>query len=149
MGTEKQGTSKYHIGDAGFVAVVQNSAGETVCLTDNSWKAQTYYIAPIANLSCLSETGGYRMSSSCATDGGAKNSYGIHWELPTDWYSAAYDDSGWPAATTFDNATVGVDNKASYTNFTDVFDNSASNASFIWSTNLLLDNVVLLRKKVE
>ena len=27
-------------------------------------------------------------------------------------------------------------------------DNSANDASFIWSTNLLLDNMVLLRKQV-
>ena len=36
-----------------------------------------------------------------------------------------------------------------YTNFTDIFDNSANDASFIWSTNLLLDNTVLLRKQVQ
>ena len=46
-------------------------------------------------------------------------------------------------------ATVGVDNKPSYTNFTNTFDNSATDASFTWSTNLLVDNVVLLRKQVQ
>jgi hypothetical protein len=52
-------------------------------------------------------------------------------------------------ATTFSNSTVGVDNKSSYTNFVDVFDNAAKDASFIWSSNLKLDNLVLLRKKIE
>lgn len=149
MGTEANGGSDYHIGDGGFVAVVKNDAGATVAVTNNTWKAQTYYIAPIADLGCLTENGNSRLSATCATSGGSAKSYGIHWAEPNEWYNAAYDDSGWPAAVTFDNNTVGVGNKPSYSNFADVFDNSANDASFIWSSNLLLDNVVLIRKKIE
>ncbi|EAY25434.1 hypothetical protein M23134_06693 [Microscilla marina ATCC 23134] len=36
-----------------------------------------------------------------------------------------------------------------YTNFSDVFDNATQNAQFIWSTNIVLDNVVIVRKTVE
>lgn len=149
LGMETQGTSSTHVGDGGFVAVIKNAAGSTVALTNSTWKAQTYYTAPVTDLACLSESGGSRNSANCPTTTATSTSYGIHWAVPANWFSPAYDDSGWPAATPFTNATVGVDNKPSYTNFTDIFDNSANDASFVWSNNLLLDNVVLLRKQVQ
>ena len=62
---------------------------------------------------------------------------------------ADFGDSGWPAAKTFTNDTVGVDNKRSYTNFKDIFDTNGADAEFIWSSNLVLDNLVLLRKTVK
>lgn len=149
LGTEAQGSAAYHIGDGGFVAAIKNAAGTIVGVTDNSWKAQTYYIAPISDLACLTESGNARLSSSCTTVAGASDSYGIHWALPTDWFKSTYDDTNWPVASTFSNSMVGVDGKSSYTKFTDVFDNTSKDASFIWSSNLLLDNLVLLRKKIE
>ena len=149
LGMETQGTSSTYVGDGGFVAVIKNAAGTTVALTNSTWKAQTYYTAPVVDLACASESGGYRNSAGCSTTAATGSSYGLHWPVPATWFSPGYDDAGWPAATTFSNATVGVNNKPSYTNFTDVFDNSAADASFIWSTNLLLDNVVLLRKQVQ
>ena len=149
LGTETQGTSATHVGDGGFVAVIKNAAGTTVALTNSTWKAQTYYTAPVVDLACLTESSGTRGSATCATTTASSSSYGVHWAVPATWFSPAYDDSGWPAATLFTNTTVGVDNKPSYTNFKDIFDNSANDASFIWSSNLLLDNVVLLRKQVQ
>lgn len=149
LGMETQGSATTHVGDGGFVAVIKNAAGTTVALTNNTWKAQTYYTAPVVDLACASESGGYRNSAGCSTTAATGSSYALHWPVPANWFSPSYDDSGWPAATTFTNTTVGVNNKPSYTNFTDVFDNSATDASFIWSTNLLLDNVVLLRKQVQ
>jgi len=149
LGTEKQGSSSNYIGDGGFVMNIKNAAGTTVGITDNTWKAQTFYISPISDLACLSESGNNRFSSNCTTSVGASNSYGIHWAVPSNWFSTSFDDSNWISATTFSNNTVGVDNKSSYTNFTDVFDNSSKDASFIWSSNLKLDNLVLLRKKIE
>lgn len=149
LGTEKQGSSSNYIGDGGFVTLIKNASGSIVGITDNTWKAQTFYISPISDLACLSESGNARLSSNCNTSVGASNSYGIHWAVPTNWFNTSYDDSTWPAATTFSNSAVGVDNKSSYTNFADVFDNSSKDASFIWSSNLKLDNLVLLRKKIE
>ena len=137
------------IGDGGFVAVFRDATNKIVAVTNNTWKAQTFYTAPIADLACLTESGTSRLSTNCATQSGALTSYGVHWAVPTDWYNTAFDDSSWQAATLFTNSTVGVDNKPAYTNFTDVFDNSSNDATFIWSSNLLLDNLVLLRKKIE
>ncbi|WP_198175282.1 hypothetical protein [Spirosoma telluris] len=149
MGTEVQGSTSYHIGDGGFVMAIKNASGTIISTTDNTWKAQTYYISPISDLGCLTESGTARLSSNCSTAGGASDSYGIHWALPTDWFKTTYDDANWGAATTFSNSTVGVDGKPSYTQFSDVFDNTTKDASFIWSANLLLDNLVLLRKKID
>jgi hypothetical protein len=149
IGTEAQGGTSYHIGDGGFVAIIKDASGNVAGITDNTWKAQTYYTAPISDLSCVSESGNNRLSGNCSTSGGSSASYGIHWTVPTNWYTTSYDDSGWPSATTFTNTTVGVSGKPSYTNFTDVFDNSSNDASFIWSSNLLLDNLVLLRKTIQ
>lgn len=149
IGTELNGGNAYHIGDGGFIAVIKNTLGNTVAVTDNTWKAQTFYTAPIADLSCLTESGTSRLSANCTTTAGSATSFGVHWAIPTNWFTTSYDDSTWPAASLFTNTIVGVDNKPSYTNFTDVFDNVNIDASFIWSTNLKLDNLVLLRKKVQ
>ena len=149
VGTERMGQDLQHIGDGGFVAVIKNSSGSIEVITDTSWKAQTFYTAPVANLSCLKEENGFRYSAQCTGTSGTSESYGIHWEIPSQWFSASFNDSAWPSASLFKNETVGVDNKPSYTNFTNVFDDTQHDASFIWSTNLLLDNVVLLRKKIQ
>ncbi len=72
-----------------------------------------------------------------------------HWPIPENWAGADFDAGHWPLATTFSNDTVGVDNKRSYTNFAAIFDASQADAKFIWSPNLVLDNLVLVRKTVR
>ena len=153
-GTEDNRGRKAHPGDGGFVAVFKDNNDKVVAITDNNWKAQTYYTAPISDLSCLSESGHSRLSTGCTIEGtdDASILYGVHWAMPTGWEKQGYDDSQWPSATVFSNETVGVDNKKSYTNFTEIFDdtlNSKMNdAQFIWSSNLSLDNKILLRTSV-
>lgn len=151
LGTESQtaGSSALKVGDGGFVMVIKNSSGAIETITDGSWKAQTFYTAPITNLNCLKETGNYRYSDLCSnTDVSAMN-YAIHWTIPQNWYETSFNDAVWPNATTYTNESAGVNNKTSYTNFTDIFDDQTKNAQFIWSTNLFLDNLVLLRKKIQ
>mgnify|MGYP001942583442 CR=1 FL=1 len=149
-GTEDNQGSTSHPGDGGLVAVFKDASDEIVAVTDSSWKAQTYYTAPIVDLSCLSEDGTTRSSASCSTDisSDLADIYGVHWARPDNWTSASFDDSSWPAAVTYSNDTVGVDNKPSYTNFTDIFDDSDNDADFIWSSNLILDNEILLRATI-
>ncbi|MFY0652136.1 MAG: hypothetical protein JXQ96_08895 [Cyclobacteriaceae bacterium] len=140
-----------HPGDGGLVAVFKDATNSTVAITDGSWKAQTYYTAPVQNLGCLSEDGSKRLSTNCSTVDASDGSsfYGVHWALPSDWMNESYDDNDWPDATTYTNSTIGVDNKPSYTNFVDVFDDNSNDAQFIWSTNVILDNLVLARYTVE
>lgn len=151
LGTENNQGSSYHPGDGGFVAVFKDANNAIVSTTGNEWKAQTYYTAPIYDLTCLTESGTTRSSSSCTTAGSNDGSqaYAVHWAIPADWKLASFDDSAWPMATTYTNTVIGVNNKAAYTNFTDIFDDSSNDAEFIWSTNVVLDNLVLVRHTVQ
>jgi len=151
LGMESNRGTQFHAGDGGFVAHFQDAQGKTVAITDSSWKAQTFYTAPIVDRACLVIKDEIRDSSACMqqTVTSADNTSAVHWAIPENWIKADFDDSAWPNATTFTNDTVGVDNKRSYTNFTDTFDSQNADAEFIWSSNLVLDNLVLLRKTVN
>lgn len=146
-GTEANRGSSAHPGDGGMVAVFADASGEIIGVSDASWKAQTFYTAPITDLTCLTESGQQRLSGSCSTAAPSdlNGVYAVHWAKPSNWMSESYDDSAWPDASTFTNATVGVDNKPAYTQFTDQFDDPGQDAQFIWSSNLVLDNEVVVR----
>ncbi|EPR65669.1 hypothetical protein [Cyclobacterium qasimii] len=151
LGSESNQGSSYYPGDGGMVAVFKNESNEIVARTGSDWKAQTFYTSPIKDLSCPTENGSLRLTNNCNIEGSNDGSsyYALHWDLPTDWYAAAFDDSSWPSATTYTNSEIGVNNKASYTNFTSVFDAPTEDAEFIWSTNVVLDNEVIVRFTVD
>ncbi|MBI3259656.1 MAG: T9SS type A sorting domain-containing protein [Ignavibacteriae bacterium] len=152
IGTEAMGGTPHHDGDGGMVAVFydENVPPNILATTGADWKAQTFYTSPIIDLSCPTENGSMRLSDKCTTQDSNDGSkyYALHWAVPTTWMNTDFDDSSWPAASTFANSMVGVDNKKSYTNFTAQFDNPSNDAQFIWSTNLILDNEVIVRKTV-
>ena len=151
IGTEKNRSSDFHAGDGGMVAVFMNSEDQIIAITDEKWKAQTFYTSPVKNLNCVKESGNLRISENCdasdSDDGSAF--YGLHWELPEGWKKSNFDDSTWPNASTFTNKIIGVDNKKAYTNFADIFDHQANDAKFIWSSNVVLDNEVVVRYTVN
>ncbi|MBD1261698.1 hypothetical protein HZY62_13925 [Maribacter polysiphoniae] len=151
VGCEANRGKSFHAGDGGMVAVIKDAANTIIATTNENWKAQTFYTAPIKDLSCVSEDGNYRYSKNCDTDGGQDGTsfYALHWETPTDWMMTDFNDANWPKATTYTNQTIGVDNKPSYTNFTSIFDDAENDAEFIWSTNVVLDNEVLVRYTVK
>jgi hypothetical protein len=141
LGSEIQNTTTlYHPGDGGFIA--QFSDGT---VTDASWKAQTFYIAPIQDLNTVKELSDGTHSTTTATTSPTCNAncYGIHYDMPTNWYNKNFNDSAWPNAYLYTASQV--TNQAAYTNFAST---AWSKASFIWSSNLILDNVVLVRKTV-
>ena len=139
LGSENNRGNAYHPGDAGLIASFSDGT-----VTNGDWKAQTFYIAPIDDPENLVvREDGTRDSSGANQITGSSLSYGLHWLVPDDWFSPDYDDSHWPGATTFRNETVGVDNKPSFTNFEEQF--SGNGAQFIWSSNLVLDNEVIVR----
>lgn len=151
LGCETNKLKKYHPGDGGVVAVFKDVSGNVVCKTDAQWKAQTFYIAPIKDYGCVTESGTTRYSTNCDTED-VRNGEGfaaLHWKVPGDWMQKTFDDSSWPNATIYSNATIGVDGKSAYTNFTDIFDNASNDAEFIWSTNVILDNEVIVRRVVQ
>jgi len=149
-GCEVSNGFQYHMGDGGLVAVLKDSLGQIIAKTGSDWRAQTYYTAPILNLSCLSESGNRRLSDTCSTQDSNNGTsyYGLHWTLPLNWMDASFNDTVFPMASTFSNAVVGVNNKPAYTNFSNIFDDLVKDAEFIWSTNLVLDNLVLTRYTV-
>lgn len=150
LGSELNGGFAYHPGDGGMVAVFKDAGGKIIAKTGSDWKAQTFYTSPIVNLSCATENGTKRLTSGCSTQdsNNGLSYYGLHWPRPVNVMKTEFDDSSWPNATTYSNATIGVDNKPAYTNFTNVFDDPANDAQFIWSTNVILDNEVIVRYKV-
>lgn len=151
LGSEDNRGNAYHPGDGGMVAVFKDASDKVLAITNNDWKAQTFYTAPIKDLTCLTESGNQRLSADCDEEGSSdgSNFYAIHWEVPSTWMNTDFDDSNWPSATTYTNNTIGVDNKSAYTNFTSIFDDSSNDAQFIWSTNVVLDNLVLVRYTLE
>lgn len=151
LGSENNRGKAFHPGDGGLVAHFQDAKGKTVAITDKNWRAQTFYTAPLNVRDCLVVDGKSRDSSACSTEGvdDASGYSAAHWAVPEDWMMPKFDDSIWPNATTFTNDTVGVKNKTAFTNFTEVFDTPGADADFIWSSNLVLDNLVLLRTTIE
>lgn len=151
LGSEDNRGKAFHPGDGGFVAQIQDAIGETVAITDENWRAQTFYTAPLKDRACLVVNGQSRDSSACDENGvdDATGYSAAHWALPDAWMMPSFDDSIWPNAVSYTNDTVGVNNKPAFTNFIDVFDASGADAEFIWSSNLVLDNQVLLRTTIE
>lgn len=130
---------EYKVGDGGFIA--QFSDGT---VTNANWKVQPFYLAPLDDPSCVSG----RDSSACPTrpacaDRNPESCQALHYPVPDNWMMPDFDDSNWPAATLW--RAEDVTNQPAYTNYTDRF----SAASFIWSRNLLLDNLVLGRVTVN
>lgn len=144
LGSESNRGKEYHPGDGGFIASFSDGT-----ITNKAWKAQTFYTAPINDLSCLTEVGQKRLSTDCSTksvDEGA-DFYGVHWKIPEHSFNTDFDDSQWPNATTYTEETIVVNNKKAYMNFIEKF--SGAGAEFIWSANVVLDNEVIVRYEVK
>ncbi|MGB3467584.1 MAG: hypothetical protein WBA74_20020, partial [Cyclobacteriaceae bacterium] len=100
LGSESNNGSGFHPGDGGMVAVFKDASDAVIALTGSDWKAQTYYTAPVTDLSCPTENGTTRLSDNCSTSDSNDGTsyYALHWELPSNWYEEAFDDSTWPDA---------------------------------------------------
>ena len=140
LGTELNGTNAYHPGDGGLMASFSDGT-----VTNSNWKAQAFNIAPLDNPALVTDlaNGTHDSSAVSTTHTLTETAYALHYPVPSTWFAKTFSDSGWPAATTYTEATVGVDNKPAYTNFPAQF--STSGAQFIWSSNLVLDNEVIVR----
>lgn len=140
VGTELNGGNPDHAGDGGFMASFSDGT-----VTGRHWRAQTFYVAPLADPAQLVERAdGTRDSSAAATAGlPAASAWAVHWPVPAGWMTRGFDDSAWPVAREYTEADIGVDNKPAYLRFPAQF--GSSGARFIWSSNLVLDNEVLVR----
>lgn len=143
LGTEDNRGNAFHPGDGGFIASFSDGT-----VTSDRWRAQTYYIAPVYDLSCLSEENNLRSSANCTTESinVGENAFGVHWPLPANWLNREYG-SNWPRATVYTEEEIGVKNKKAYMNFREQF--TGAGAQFIWSSNVVLDNEVLMHYRVH
>ena len=129
-GLEYIGKPNQQIGDAGIILQIREVASDRiVAQTSRDWRVLTVNTAPL-NPECVTSN---NPTVEC------KSSNTI---IPTTWASSSYKDSSWKFATEFSKETVGV--KEGYFDFA-----WAPTATLVWSSDLKLDNVILLRKIVK
>ena len=90
-------------------------------VTNASWKAKKFSWGPI--------------------DRDTKNPRVENIPIPDNWYAVDFDDSGWGNATVFTEERVGP--KAPF------YEADFKGASFIWTSDLDLDNTIIFRTRVE
>ena len=145
LGAELGGGGPNHPGDGGFIARFSDGT-----VTDASWKAQSFYIAPLASPDEVVEQGPVHATPTLkaaypeAPDQAAcaERCYAVHYPVPANWAAPGFDDRGWPGAALFTHTQMGIPNLPAYTNFIPAF----TGAQVIWSSNLVFDNLVIARK---
>lgn len=140
LGSENNNGNPYHAGDGGIIAVFSDGT-----VTDASWKSQVYYISPITSPDSVQTTSdNTRFTYQTPRNISCGDScYAVHYPIPANWMNPGFDDSDWPKAVVYAPSTVGV-NFPAWTNFTSLWGKN----QFIWTSNLIVDNLVLLRKEV-
>jgi phosphatidylethanolamine-binding protein (PEBP) family uncharacterized protein len=128
-GLEYIGQRNQQIGDAGIVLQIRDlTSGKIVSTTDKSWKTLLVNKAPL-NAECVT-------SKNPIQDCKYTNT-----AIPDNWATNTFKDSQWESATEFTEKEVGV--KEGY--FDIVWSPSSK---LIWTSNLKLDNTILIRKAV-
>lgn len=129
-GLEYIGKPNQQIGDAGIILQIREVASNRVIAqTADDWKVLTINKAPI-NPECVRSSNPISECKSTNT------------KMPATWASPSYKDTAWNFATEFSKEEVGV--KDGYFDFT-----WTSAATLIWSSDLKLDNIILLRKVIK
>jgi hypothetical protein len=147
IGMEKMPDNDWHPGDGGVIARFSDGT-----VTDSSWKAQSFYIAPLASPDDVVEKGNVHDTTKLGRTHPLKTKpacqdkcYAVHYPMPDTWSAATFDDRAWPRAYEYTDEDIGVTTLTAYTRYPDAFDG----ARWIWTVNLVHDNVVLARKTVR
>lgn len=146
VGTERLGTNAHHPGDGGFIASFSDGT-----VTDDTWRAQSFYIAPLSSPDEVVERGSVHHTSArgnyyplaAPNADCADRCYAVHYPIAQDWADPSFNDAVWPAAVEFTEAQVSASQPA-FQSFRPQL--TKGGAAFIWTSNLVLDNVVLARK---
>ena len=129
-GLEYIGSPRQQIGDGGIVAQIKEvKSGKVVTATSSTWKSFTINTAPL-NPTCVTSS---KPSTDCQSS---------TLNVPTGWNTASFKDASWKSATQCSPQDVGV--KDGYLTI-----NWSPSAKLVWSSDLKLDNTVLLRTKVS
>jgi hypothetical protein len=148
LGMEVFQGNTWHSGDAGLVAKFSDGT-----VTNSTWKAQSFYIAPLqhpddvveyGNIHDTSHLGG-RIHPLARLPTCRENCFAIHYPIPDGWMNSNFDDSKWPQAFEYLDQEVGIVGIPGYWRYPEAF----IGARWIWTISLVFDNTVLLRKTVR
>jgi hypothetical protein len=144
---EKMPFNDWHSGDGGIIAKFSDGT-----VTDSTWKAQSFYIAPLAHPDDVVEKGHIHDTSKLGRvhpiaklPTCKEYCFAIHYPIPDNWMAANFDDSNWPRAYEYTDADVGVTTLTGYWRYPEAF----LGARWMWTINLVFDNLVLARKTVR
>ena len=159
----------WFLGDAGLTIRLSDGT-----VTGDHWKAQSFSISPLDSPDDVIERddGVHDTSAfgrinrgftrpNCATEapdvtGNTRlfpelaylpnDCYAVHYPIPDGWESPDFDDSDWPQAFEYlDDEVSTPRGLPAYFRYTDLFEG----ASFIWTSSLVLDNLVIARHTVN
>ena len=137
----------WHPGDAGMILKLSDGT-----VTDSSWKAQSFYIAPLNSPDEVVERGHMhdttplgRVHPVAKKPDCREKCYAVHYPIPANWQSPRFNDAYWPRAYEYTDTDIGVTNLPAYTRYPELFEG----ARWIWSLNLVFDNVAIMRKTVR
>ena len=141
-------TRDWYLGDGGIIAKFSDGT-----VTDATWKAQSFYIGPLRSPDEVVERGhvhdtsrlGGRTHPYARDPKCQEKCYAVHYPIPSNWMSPRFNDQYWPRAWEYTDEEIGVTNLPAYTRYPELFEG----ARWIWSLNLVLDNVVIARKTVR
>jgi hypothetical protein len=137
----------WYLGDGGLIARFSDGT-----VTDGSWRAQSYMIGPLDSPADVTDKGALRFfdrlgrtypdvrKPKCRAD-----CYMVHYAQPRGWRNKTFNDSQWPNAYTYTDEEIGVTTLTAYTRYPELF----AGAKWIWTQNLVYDNVVIARKLVR
>ena len=128
-GLEYIGKSNQQIGDAGLIMQIREiQSGKIVASTNSLWRSLVIQKAPL-NVECATSKNPLIDCKSSSTS------------IPSGWSLKSFNSNNWKKSTEFTEAEVGV--KDGYFDF-----KWDSTARLIWSSDLKLDNTVLIRTTV-
>ena len=129
-GLEYIGKPNQQIGDGGIILQIREVvSGRVITQTAHDWRVLALNKAPL-NPECVT------------SNNPIKDCKSSNIKIPTTWASPSYKDTSWKLATEFSKEAVGV--KDGYFDFT-----WSPSAALIWSSDLKLDNTILLRKVIK
>lgn len=129
-GLEYIGKPNQQIGDAGIIFQIREIvSGKVIAFSGRDWKVLTINKAPL-NTECVKSA---NPITECKS---------VNVTIPSTWATSTYKDSSWKYATEFSKETVGV--KEGYFDYSWI-----PGAALVWSSDLKLDNTILLRKIVK
>jgi hypothetical protein len=137
LGMERMPSNEWHAGDGGIIARFSDGA-----VTDGSWRAQSFYIAPLAHPDDVVENGPLHDVSRL---GRVHPQASVHYPVPANWMDPDFDDSGWPRAFEYTDDDIGVTTLTGYLRYPEAL----AGARWIWTVNLVFDNLVIARRTVR